>query len=119
MRAAKDGAEEPEMGATDEPVEESDLHAWVDGRLTPGREKAIETYFAAHPEVRERWRQYAEQKTALRAAFAALATRPIPTRLGIAVVATALVRTGPAEPCSLAEDRGAVGRGNKTRFRES
>jgi hypothetical protein len=77
----KGGAEEPEVGATDEPVEESDLHAWVDGRQTPGREKAIETYFAAHPEVRKRWWQYAEQKAALRAAFAALATGPIPAGL--------------------------------------
>jgi hypothetical protein len=40
------------VSATGEPVEESDLHAWVDGRLRPDREKAIETYFAAHPRTR-------------------------------------------------------------------
>jgi anti-sigma factor RsiW len=71
------------VSATGESVEESDLHAWVDGRLTPDREKAIETYFAAHPEVRERWWQYAEQRAALRAAFAAQAPGPVPPRLRI------------------------------------
>jgi anti-sigma factor RsiW len=66
------------------PVEEDDLQAWVDGRLTPEDAEAVETYFASHPEVRERWSQYAEQREELRAAFARLAEQPIPARLRVA-----------------------------------
>jgi anti-sigma factor RsiW len=65
-------------------VEENDLHAWVDGRLTADRKKAVEDYFAAHPEVRDRWRQYVNQRAALRAAIAAQTTGPIPARLRVA-----------------------------------
>jgi len=66
------------------PVEEDDLQAWVDGRLTPEDAEAVGTYFAAHPELRERWSQYAEQREELRAAFARSAEEPIPARLRIA-----------------------------------
>ena len=72
------------MRAVSRPVEEDDLQAWVDGRLTPEDAEAVETYFAAHPEVRERWSQYAEQREELRAAFAGPAEQPIPARLRIA-----------------------------------
>jgi anti-sigma factor RsiW len=66
------------------PVEEDDLQAWVDGRLTPEDAEAVETYFAAHPEVWERWSQYVEQREELRAAFARSAEQPIPARLRVA-----------------------------------
>jgi len=66
------------------PIEEDDLQAWVDGRLTPEDAEAVETYFAAHPDMRERWSQYAEQREELRAAFAGPAEQPIPARLRIA-----------------------------------
>jgi anti-sigma factor RsiW len=62
-------------------IEEDDLQAWVDGRLTPAGNGAVEAYFAAHPELRERWSQYAEQREELRAALAGLAEEPIPPRL--------------------------------------
>jgi len=64
-----------------EPVEEGDLQAWVDGRLTRERTEAVEAYFAANPEQREQWSQYAEQREALRTALAAPAVEPIPRRL--------------------------------------
>jgi anti-sigma factor RsiW len=66
------------------PVEEDDLQAWVDGRLTPEDAQAVETYFAAHPEVWGRWSQYVEQREELRAAFARSAEQPIPARLRVA-----------------------------------
>jgi anti-sigma factor RsiW len=66
------------------PLGEDDLQAWVDGRLAPEDIEAVETYFAAHPELRERWSQYAEQKEELRAAFARPAEEPIPPRLRVA-----------------------------------
>ena len=74
------------MTAAVGPIEESDLQAWVDGRLTPERMEAVEDYFAAHPKQREQWWQYAEQREALRMAFAAPAAEPIPRRLRLAQV---------------------------------
>jgi anti-sigma factor RsiW len=64
------------------------LHARIDGRLAPERMEAVEDYLAAHPDERERWAQYAEQREALRAAFAAQTTTPIPSRLRIARLLT-------------------------------
>ena len=66
------------------PVEEDDLQAWVDRRLTPKDNEAVEAYFAAHPESRARWSQYAEQREELRAAFAGPAEKMMPARLRIA-----------------------------------
>jgi anti-sigma factor RsiW len=43
----------------------------------------VDMYLAAHPEERERWSQYAEQREALRAAFGAQPGGPIPTRLQV------------------------------------
>jgi anti-sigma factor RsiW len=74
------------VSATGGPFEEADLQANIDGRLPPERAEAVEAYLAAHPEARERWSQYAEQRQALRAAFAAQADGPIPTRLRVAHV---------------------------------
>jgi anti-sigma factor RsiW len=65
------------------PGEENDLQAWVDGRLTAEDTEAVEIYFAAHPKLRERWSQYAEQREELRAALAGPAEAPIPARLRV------------------------------------
>jgi anti-sigma factor RsiW len=65
------------------PIAEDDLQAWVDGRLTPADAEAVEAYFAAHPELRERWSQYAEQREEMRAAFAGSVEKPIPARLRV------------------------------------
>jgi anti-sigma factor RsiW len=66
------------------PIEEDDLQAWVDGRLTQEQAEAVEDYFAAHPELREQWSQYVEQQEELRAAFGGPAEEPIPPRLRVA-----------------------------------
>ena len=71
------------MRVTGGPVEEDDLQARIDGRLPPERAEMVDTYLAAHPEERERWSQYAEQREALRAAFGAQPGGPIPTRLQV------------------------------------
>jgi anti-sigma factor RsiW len=65
-------------------IEEDDLQAWVDRRLTPKDNEAVEAYFAAHPELRARWSQYAAQREELRAALAELAEKTIPARLRVA-----------------------------------
>jgi anti-sigma factor RsiW len=65
-------------------IEKDDLQAWVDGRLQPEETEAVEAHFAAHPELRERWSQYARQRDELRAAFSGPAEEPIPPRLLVA-----------------------------------
>jgi anti-sigma factor RsiW len=65
-------------------IEEDDLQAWVDRRLNPADHEAVETYLAAHPELRARWSQYAEQREELRAAFARSAGETMPARLRVA-----------------------------------
>ena len=72
------------MRAAARPIEEDELHAWVDGRLTAERAEAVEALFAANPEKGEQWSQYAEQREALRAAFAAQPAESIPRRLRLA-----------------------------------
>lgn len=63
------------------PITESDLHAWVDGRLPDDRRTALDDYLAAHPQAAERVQAYRAQNQALRARFAALAEEPLPDAL--------------------------------------
>ena len=72
------------MRAVSRSIEEDDLQAWVDGRLTPAENEAVEAYFAAHPELREQWSHYAKHREDLRAAFGEPAEEPIPPRLRVA-----------------------------------
>jgi len=65
------------------PVGEDDLQARIDGRLPPERAEAVDAYLAEHPEARTRLTQYAEQRHALQAVFAATAGEAIPARLRI------------------------------------
>jgi anti-sigma factor RsiW len=74
----------PNLKAAEPGEPEDELHPRIDGRLPPERAEAVDAYLAAHPELRERWSQYAEQRQALREAFAAQADGPIPTRLRVA-----------------------------------
>jgi len=65
------------------PIAEEELHAWVDGRLEPGREAAVLHYLQGQPEVARRVAMWREQREALRAALAPLAAEAIPPRLGL------------------------------------
>ncbi len=71
------------MSAMRGPVEESDLHARIDGRLSAERGEAVDAYLAEHPEERELFAHYADQRTALRAALGAVAGDALPTRLRV------------------------------------
>ena len=66
------------------PVEEDDLHARIDGQLPRERAEDVDAYLGAHPEEEVRVSQYAQQRQALRTAFAAQASGPIPNRLRVA-----------------------------------
>jgi anti-sigma factor RsiW len=65
------------------PMEEHELHARIDGRLSRERATAIDRRLAADPEARRRWTRYAEQRQALRTGFAAAAEEPVPDRLDL------------------------------------
>jgi anti-sigma factor RsiW len=63
------------------PIAEENLHAWIDGQLEPGRQEAVLRYLQEQPDVARRVDAWRDQRDALRAAFAAMATDPVPPRL--------------------------------------
>lgn len=76
------------MTASDpRPVGEDDLHAFVDGRLDPGRRACVEAWLAAHPEAAARVAADREVRDRLRVRLAPVADEPIPARLRIANLA--------------------------------
>jgi len=66
------------------PVDEDDLHARIDRQSPRDRTEDVNAYIAAHPDVEARFSEYAAQREALRAAFAAQTGGPIPARLRVA-----------------------------------
>lgn len=77
------------MRAAGAPIGEDALQIWVDGGLPAERSGEVEAYFVAHPVERERFSQYAEQRQALRTAFAGEPAGPLPVRLRMARLAAA------------------------------
>jgi anti-sigma factor RsiW len=69
---------------TSRPITEEDLHGFVDGVLAPERTTEVATYLDAHPHVAIRIANYAQQRTALRAALAPIAEEPLPPELDLA-----------------------------------
>jgi anti-sigma factor RsiW len=72
------------MSAIPDAVEEQELHARLDGRLSPDRAAEVDAYLAAQPEVRARLQRYIEQQELVRAAFVEETATPIPARLRVA-----------------------------------
>jgi len=71
------------MSAIPGAVEEHELHARLDGRLSPEHAAEVDAYLATQPEVRARLQRYAEQQGLLRTAFAEETATPIPARLRV------------------------------------
>jgi len=63
------------------PITEAELHAFVDGQLTPERHREIEAALAQRPEEAARVQAYREQKRALRALFDPVLDEPVPQRV--------------------------------------
>lgn len=63
------------------PRDEAELHAWVDGRLPPGRRAAVEERLRIDPEAARRVRAWSEQRDLLRALHANVLEEPAPTHL--------------------------------------
>ena len=85
MDADKPTAVEQEGGAA--PVTEADLHAHVDGRLTPARRAEVEQYLATRPQERERVADWQQQNEMLRALLDPVAGEPLPLRLPLRAAA--------------------------------
>ena len=62
-------------------VNESDLHAYVDGMLPAVLAAEVELHLASHPEDAERVRVWRELNGALRTAFDPVLDEPVPHRL--------------------------------------
>jgi anti-sigma factor RsiW len=69
------------------PVGEDDLMAWIDGRLPPERQAAVDRYLAGHPQEAARLRMQADQRQQLVDTFAPIAAEPIPAGMRISAIA--------------------------------
>ena len=68
------------MTLPDPTLPESDLHAYVDGRLAEDRRREVDQFLATHPEDMERARVYQEQNRALHGLFDGVLSEPLPTQ---------------------------------------
>ena len=68
------------------PIGEDDLAAWIDGRLSPERQRLVDAYLEGQPDVHARLREQAEQARALASLFAPIADEPIPATMRVAAI---------------------------------
>ncbi len=68
------------------PIGEDDLAAWIDGRLSPERQRLVDAYLEGQPDVHARLREQAEQARALTSLFAPIADEPIPATMRVAAI---------------------------------
>jgi anti-sigma factor RsiW len=90
MRLARAAAEDGM--ATAARIAEEELQAYVDGRLAPDRQAAVEHHLAEHPDESRRVASWLAQKEALRIAFVSAATDPVPPELSLAHLLEARLR---------------------------
>jgi anti-sigma factor RsiW len=69
------------MSETHGPVNEDELHAYVDQQIDAGRLAVIEAYLRGHPDVAQRIAVYQRQRSLLREALSPFAVEPVPPRL--------------------------------------
>ena len=63
------------------PITEADLHACIDGLLSPERQREVESYLSGRPEERQRFESYRAQKQELRALFDPVLDEILPHRV--------------------------------------
>ncbi|MDQ6866952.1 MAG: hypothetical protein M3178_00525 [Pseudomonadota bacterium] len=78
------------------PVSEAELHGFVDGDMDRGRRDDVQAFLAASPGDAARVETWRRQNEAIRAAFAAVETGPLPWSLPLAPGAEGVVATGHA-----------------------
>jgi len=80
------------------PITEADLHAYVDGELSPARRADVEAHLAGHPDAALRVRAWQEQKHAVQRLFEPVLDEPIPPALEAAAVPPGARQRGSARP---------------------
>lgn len=63
------------------PIGDDDIQAFIDGRLTPTRQREVEAFLASEPALRSRTEQFRADAQALRAAAQLRPSEPIPASL--------------------------------------
>ncbi|HED19895.1 MAG TPA: anti-sigma factor [Gammaproteobacteria bacterium] len=69
------------MNKDTQPVNDADLHAYVDGELDKSRRLDIEAYLVSHPEAAEQVRQYQQLSQDLHRLFDPVLNEPVPATL--------------------------------------
>jgi len=69
------------MSSQHHPITEADLHAYVDGQLTPERQREFEAYLGNRPDEAQRVQELRAQKRELRALFDPVLDEALPGRL--------------------------------------
>lgn len=77
------------------PVSEADLHAYVDGALSPERRQEVQAHLDRHPEAARQVARGMAQRQMLRSALAPIADEAVPARLSPAHLAQQLRRPSP------------------------
>jgi anti-sigma factor RsiW len=96
---------------SDAMVSEADLHALIDGQLTPERELEVLAWLSGRPEEAERVESYRAQKRELRALFDPVLEEPLPPRLQQPARAASPWRQRLAAGIAIAVISGAAGWG--------
>lgn len=82
-------------------MNEAELQAWVDGRLSPERQAAVERYLAEHPAEAARLQAYRGQNAALHALFDDVLDAPLPELRHPPRPDAALTAASPAGPAAV------------------
>ncbi|WP_455217208.1 anti-sigma factor family protein, partial [Kaarinaea lacus] len=69
------------MSTNNHPIEEFDLHAYVDGQLDAQRREQVEQWLKDHPEEARRVQQYQQQNQAMQALFDPVLAESVPETL--------------------------------------
>ncbi|HEY5604430.1 MAG TPA: anti-sigma factor [Gammaproteobacteria bacterium] len=62
-------------------IKDEELHAYVDGRLSPQRNAEVKAYLAANPEAAEKVRVYQQQNQMMHTLFDRVLHEPLPAKL--------------------------------------
>ena len=73
------------MSTNSNPIEEKDLHAYVDGQLDAQRREEVEEWLASNPEDAQRAKDYQQQNQAMHALFDPVLTEPVSKTLSESV----------------------------------
>lgn len=93
------------------PITDADLNAYVDGEVTPDRREEIEAFLIADPTQAVRVETWRRQNEIIRAAFAKVASEPLPSSYALVLSPPTAIRTEriprrPAAPLAPEEQNG-------------